>query len=46
VDDYRRRLDDETRLKIRELDFETQNLREGPELKKPWLSSLIRSLPL
>jgi hypothetical protein len=45
LDGYRHRLDDETRLKIRELDFEAQNLREGQNLKKPWLGGLIRSLP-
>jgi hypothetical protein len=45
LDSYRRRLGDGTRLKIRELDFEAQNLREGQNFKKPWLGSLIRSLP-
>jgi hypothetical protein len=46
LDSYRRRLGDGTRLKIRELDVEAQNLREGQNLKKPWLGGLIRSLPL
>ena len=46
LNSYRRRLDDGTRLKIRELEFEVQDLREGQNLEKPWLGRLIRSLPL
>jgi hypothetical protein len=46
LNSYRRRLGDGTRLKIRELDFEAQDLREGQNLEKPWLGGLNRFLPL
>jgi hypothetical protein len=46
LNSYRRRLGDGTRLKIRELDFEAQDLREGQNLEKPWLGRLSRFLQL
>jgi len=57
VEGYRSRLDEDTQLKVDEIDFaEAQDLRkadmlknlrriEAPNTKKPWLGNLVHSLP-